>query len=175
MRTKYLLSIYDDEQTLMEAVPHIKSTGTSIYEVYSPFPIHGIDELLGYKRSRLPIAAFLFGVTGFSLGLLMQSYMLGFSKWRINIGGKPYLAWPDFVPVTFEITVLVTALGMVATYLLACKFFPGAPNLQPDLRVTNDRFVIAMKHNEVSQTMGDVSAFLKQHGAIEVREENIEL
>jgi hypothetical protein len=167
---KYILAFFDDEEPLMEAVKAIRKSGTKIHEVYSPFPIHGIDDLLGYSRSRLPKAAFLFGTLGFTLGLTMQAYMLGFSKWRINIGGKPYLAWPDFVPVTFEATVLITALGMVGTFLLSSYYFPGAPALQPDLRVTSDRFCIAIKADNANHDAADIA---RNYGAIEIRNEEI--
>ena len=175
MKNDYIIAIFDDEQPLMKAVTELRSNGTEIHEVYSPTPIHGIDPLLGYKRSRLGIAAFLFGTVGFMVGLGMQAYMLGYSKWKINIGGKPYLAWPDFVPVTFEATVLITALGMVGTFLLANKFFPGAPSLQPDSRVTDDKFCITIRADKVSSHLNDIDAHLKDLGAEEVRTEFIEL
>ena len=101
--------------------------------------------------------------------------MLGFSKWRINIGGKNYLAWPDFVPVTFELTVLITALGMVACFFLACRFFPGAPVYQPHPRITDDLFCIAIKESDVSSKVDNINSLLKEHGAIEVSHEEIEL
>ena len=175
MKNEYILAVYSDEVPLMEAVKKLRQGGTDIHEVYSPFPIHGIDPLLGYKRSRLGIAAFLFGTVGFMSGLGMQAYMLGFSKWRINIGGKPYLAWPDFVPVTFEATVLITSLGMVFTYLLACRFFPGAPALQPDERVTSDKLIIAIRSDKVSSQVNNIESHLKDLGAEEVSKEFIEL
>lgn len=171
----FILAFFDDEEPLMEAARQVRGTGTAIHEVYSPFPIHGIDPILGYKRSRLSVAAFLFGTVGFMSGLGMQAYMLGFSKWQINIGGKPYLAWPDFVPVTFEFTVLITALGMVGTFLYASRFVPGAPALQPDPRVTSDRLCIAIRESQLSSKIDDVDSFLAKYGAIEVRKEEIEL
>lgn len=171
-KDKFILAFFDDEEPLMEAAIAIRKSGTKIHEVYSPFPIHGIDDILGYSRSRLPKAAFLFGSVGFTLGLTMQAYMLGFSKWQINIGGKPYLAWPDFVPVTFEATVLITALGMVATFLLSSYYFPGAPILQPDLRITSDRFCIAMKAEDAQH---DAAEIAREYGAIEIRNQEITL
>ena len=74
----YLVGIFDDEDVLLHAVEQIRDKGVKIEEVYSPFPVHGLDEVLGYRRSRLPIAAFLFGLTGTGLALLMQIWMLGY-------------------------------------------------------------------------------------------------
>jgi len=123
MSKHYIIGVFGDEEPLLEAVKEVRASGTRIHEVYTPFPVHGLDELLGYKRSRLPKAAFLFGCLGFTLAITMQTWMLGID-WPMNIGGKPALAWPDFVPVSFELTVLITALGMVGTYLVACDFIP---------------------------------------------------
>ena len=113
----YLVGIFDDEDVLLHAVEQIRDKGVKIEEVYSPFPVHGLDEVLGYKRSRLPIAAFLFGLTGTGLALLMQIWMLGYD-WPMIIGGKNFASLPPFIPVTFELTVLLSALGMVATFLI---------------------------------------------------------
>lgn len=114
---KFLVGIFDDEDILLQGVGGIREKGVKIHEVYTPFPVHGLDEVLGYKRSRLPIAAFLFGLTGTGLALTMQIWMLGFD-WPMIIGGKNFVSLPPFIPVTFELTVLLSALGMVATFLL---------------------------------------------------------
>jgi hypothetical protein len=175
MKNKYLLGFFNDEEVLMHALEEVKKeTQAPIHEVYSPFPIHGIDDILGYKRTRLPIAAFLFGCVGLSCGLGMQTWMLGYD-WPMNIGGKPYLAWPDFVPVSFEFTVLITAFGMVGTFLLACGFFPGAPAKIPDPRVTDDLFCVAFNASAIGDKAQAISQALKHHGAIEVREQEVEL
>src|SRR6267154_2267406 len=85
----YLVGIFDDEDVLLHAVEQIREKGVRIEEVYSPFPVHGLDEVLGYRRSRLPIAAFMFGLTGTSLALIMQIWMLGYD-WPMIIGGKKF-------------------------------------------------------------------------------------
>ena len=104
----FLLGVFDDEDVLVNAVRTLRGKGVKIHEVFTPFPVHGLDEVLGYRRSRLPIAAFLFGMTGTSLALLMQFWMLGYD-WPMIIGGKPHSSLPPFIPVTFEFTVLLSA------------------------------------------------------------------
>ncbi|MFN3529828.1 MAG: DUF3341 domain-containing protein [Bacteroidia bacterium] len=169
---KYIIGTFNDEEPLLEAVKEVRATGTPIHECYTPFPVHGLDEALGYKRSRLPKAAFIFGCIGFSLALLMQAWMLGLN-WPMNIGGKPALAWPDFVPVTFELTVLITALGMVGTYLVASGFIPGNEAKMPDPRVTSHKFCIAIPSNTADYDM--INSLLLQLGAEEVEEKEVEL
>ena len=99
--THFILGVYEDEDVLLHAVKEVRSTGVKIHEVYSPYPVHGLEHVLGYKRSRLPIAAFLFGMLGTSLALTMQFYMMKFD-WPMIIGGKDFAAFPDFIPVSFE-------------------------------------------------------------------------
>jgi hypothetical protein len=172
MSKHYIIGVFGDEEPLLEAVKEVRASGTRIHEVYSPFPIHGMDELLGYKRSRLPKAAFLFGCLGLTLAVTMQAWMLGID-WPMNIGGKPSLAWPDFVPVSFELTVLITALGMVGTYLVVCDFIPGNEAKMPDLRVTNDKFCVAIERD--GHNAAAVTALLNRMGAEEVHEKELEL
>lgn len=169
---KYIIGTFLDEEPLLDAVKEVRATGTPIHECYTPFPVHGLDEALGYSRSRLPRAAFMFGVLGFSLGLSMQAWMLGFD-WPMNIGGKPALAWPDFVPVTFELTVLITALGMVGTYLVACGFIPGSEPKMPDPGVTSNKFCIAIPSNTAD--FDKINGLLQRHGADSVVEKEVEL
>src|SRR6187455_301102 len=131
----FLLGVIEDEDVLLHAVEEIRSNGVKIYEVFSPFPVHGLDEVLGYKRSRLPIAAFLFGLTGTSLALFTQIWMLGYD-WPMIIGGKNHASLPPFIPVTFEFTVLLSAFGMVITFLIVSDMKPYGWPRQFDLRST---------------------------------------
>jgi hypothetical protein len=167
----YLVGIFDDEDVLLHAVDQIRDKGVKIEEVYSPFPVHGLDEALGYKRSRLPIAAFMFGLTGTGLALIMQIWMLGYD-WPMIIGGKNFASLPPFIPVTFELTVLLSALGMVATFLIVSDMKPYHWPRQFDLRSTDDKHVMAIDlgANRLSKT--DIGRILKESGAQEVNEKN---
>src|SRR6187455_1410960 len=143
----FLVGIFNDEDVLLDGVTQIRKSGVKILEVYSPFPVHGLDEVLGYRRSRLPKAAFLFGLTGTSLALLMQIWMLGYD-WPMIIGGKNHVSLAPFIPVTFELTVLLSALGMVATFVLVSDLKPYNWPRQFDLRSTDDKHVMAIDLGE---------------------------
>src|SRR5262245_25346226 len=134
----FLVGIFDDEELVLDGVDKVRKSGVKIHEVFSPFPVHGLDERLGYKRTRLPVAAFLFGMTGTSLALLMQIWMLGFD-WPMIIGGKNFYSLPPFIPVTFELTVLLASLGMVGTFLIVSNLKPYAWPRQFDIRSTEDK------------------------------------
>lgn len=163
--------MYDDEDVLLQAVTKVRDKGVKIHEVYSPFPVHGLDTALGYKRTRLPIAAFLFGLTGTSLALLMQIWMLGYD-WPMIIGGKNFASLPPFIPVTFELTVLLSALGMVATFLIVSDMKPYRWPQQFDVRSTDDKHIMAIDLAKNRLKKEDIGALLKDSGAQEVNDKN---
>ena len=167
----FVVGIFEDEDVLLHAVEHTREKGLKIHEVYSPFPVHGLDEALGYKRSRLPIAAFLFGMTGTSLALLMQFWMLGYD-WPMIIGGKNHASLPPFIPVTFEMTVLLAAFGMVGTFFIASDMKPYKWPRQFDLRSTDDKHVVAVDLSANKMSKEEISALLKSLGASEVNQKN---
>jgi hypothetical protein len=167
----FIVGIFEDEEVLLKAVEDSRDKGVKIHEVYSPYPVHGLDEALGYKRSRLPIAAFLFGMTGTSLALLMQFWMLGYD-WPMIIGGKNHASLPPFVPVTFELTVLLAAFGMVGTFFIVSDMKPYKYPRQFDLRSTDDKHVMAIDLANNKLSKDELASILKSNGASEVNEKN---
>ena len=167
-----ILGIYNDEEILKEGAKHLRSKGIDIANVYSPFPIHGIDEIIGLKRTRISIAAFCYGLTGCSLALLMMWYMNVYD-WPMDIGGKPsfalYLNLPAFIPVTFESTVLCTAHGMALTFLLVSKILPGVTAANPDPRSTDDKFIMEIVAEDASKAT-QIIALLNEAKADEIKQ-----
>lgn len=164
----FIVGVFEDEDVLLDAVRAVRNTGVKIHEVYSPFPVHGLDEALGYKRSRLPVAAFLFGLTGTILALVMQIWMLGYD-WPMIIGGKDFAAIPPFIPVTFELTVLLASLGMVATFLIVSDMKPYGWPVQFDVRSTDDRHIMAIDlAANTAMSKENITKLLKDAGASEV-------
>ena len=143
-------AIYDDEEPLMETAKELRTKGIKVKEVFSPFPIHGIDALIGVPRTRIAICAFIYGITGMSLGTLMMWYM-NIHDWPTDIGGKPSFAYymnvPAFIPITFECTVFCAAHGMVITHFLRSWLIPGAKAKNPDPRTTDDKFLMIVEKN----------------------------
>jgi len=172
--THFVLGVYDDEDVLLHAVEEVRASGVKIDEVYSPYPVHGLDEVLGYKRSRLPIAAFLFGMLGTSLALTMQFYMMRFD-WPMIIGGKDYAAFPDFIPVTFEMTVLLAAFGMVGVFMISSNLKPWAQPRIFDVRSTDDKHIMAIDiANNSAMDLAKIEGILKSSGATEVNKKSFE-
>lgn len=169
----FVLGIYDDEDVLLSAVKKVRESGIKIQEVYSPFPVHGLDEVLGYRRTRLPIAAFMFGLLGTSLALLMQIWMLGFD-WPMIIGGKNFVSLPPFVPVTFELTVLLSALGMVGTFMIVSDLKPYKKARLMDIRITDDKHVMAIDLASNTLAKEDIRKIVNESGASEVNDKDFE-
>ncbi|MFQ3213684.1 MAG: hypothetical protein ACJAT1_001726 [Marivirga sp.] len=165
----YVYGIFDQEETLLSAVDKIRKSDVSIDECYTPYPVHGLDDALGYKRSRISIAAFLFGITGTGLAFLMMIYMMGID-WPMIIGGKDYVAIPSFVPVGFEVTVLFAAFGMVGTFFVVSNLKPYGKPKTFDIRSTDDKHVMAIDLARNKQSVDVLSALLKESGASEVNE-----
>ena len=172
MSTNTIYGIFDDEEVLLSSVKEIRSNNIEIKEVYSPFPVHGLDKALGLKETRIAITSFIYGCLGLILGSLMIYYMMQVD-WPQNIGGKPnwtfYHNVPAFVPVLFECTVLFAAHLMSITYLFRNGLFPGAKSDSPDERTTDDKFLMEI---EVEGDASAIKEMLKKTGATEINEKD---
>lgn len=166
---KTIHGIYDDEEQLMEGAKQFQSANIKVKDVFSPFPIHGLDGVLGLPRTRIAICAFIYGVTGTSLAILMTWYMM-VSDWPTDVGGKPsfwyYMNWPAFIPVTFELTVFCAAHGMAITFLLRSWLLPGVTPKNPDPRTTDNKFLMLLEVKAEDETK--IVNMLRQTGATEV-------
>ena len=177
MAEKVIYVMYDDEEVLKDGAKALVSKGIKIAEVFSPFPIHGIDPIIGIRNTRLGIMAFLYGLTGLMLATVgMRFFMV--TDWPMNIGGKPNFSYLEnmlaFVPVTFEFTVLCAAHGMAITYLLVNKTLPGMPAQNPDPRTTDDRFVMEIRMSDnLKSSEKEIDEILKNTGFVEIDKKEI--
>ncbi len=138
---KYVSVVFDDEAPMLEAVHKIRENSGQILDVLTPFPVHGLDQALGMRRSKIPVAGFICGAIGGLTGFLFQAWVFTVD-YPLVFGGKPYLSVPSFIPVTFEMTVLFTALGVVAALLIKSGLKPVKKFKPVNERITDDRFVI---------------------------------
>ncbi len=138
---KYISVVFEDEEPMLEAVYKIQENNEQILDVFTPFPVHGLDKALGMKRTKIPVAGFICGAIGGLLGFLFQAWVFTVD-YPLVFGGKPYLAVPSFIPVTFELTVLFTALGIVGAMLIRSRLKPSKKFDPVNDRITDDRFVI---------------------------------
>ena len=171
MADKILHALYDDDDKLMDAVKDLKASNFYIDEVYTPFPVHGLDKALGLKPTRLAILSFIYGCIGFSFAIFMMNYIM-IVDWPQNIGGKPSFSFlenlPAFIPVSFEFSVFCAAHGMVITYLLRNGTLPGMPATNPDPRTTDDKFVMEITTDTNSMNAQDLESEIKKTDVFEL-------
>jgi hypothetical protein len=177
MADKVIYAMYDDDDVLKDGAKKLVSKGVKVTEVFSPFPIHGIDPIIGIENTRLGIMAFIYGLTGLTLATLGMRYFM-IVYWPMNIGGKPNFSYLEnilsFVPISFEFTVLCAAHGMAITYFLRNKTLQGMPAQNPDPRTTDDRFVIELRTSENSQfTAKELEAMIKDTGIVELDQKDV--
>jgi len=166
--SKVIHAIYNDDDVLMAAVKKVKAERHHIEEIYTPFPVHGLDKAMGLAPTRIAIASFLYGCLGLTVAIVMMNFIM-IEDWPQNIGGKPSFSYlenmPAFVPIMFEMTVFFAAHLMVITFYLRSRMWPFKKAENPDLRTTDDHFLmeIAVHNNEK-----ELSALLKETGAVEI-------
>jgi len=169
MSHKVIHALYNDDDVLMDAVKQTRKAHHHIEEVYTPFPVHGLDKAMGLAPTRIAIAAFIYGCTGLSFAIwLLNNIMI--QDWPQDIGGKPSFSYlqnmPAFVPVMFEETVFFAAHLMVITFYMRSKLWPFKQAENPDVRTTDDHFLmeVAVNNNE-----SELTSFLQGTGAVEVK------
>lgn len=162
---KYAIACYDDEATLFPAVKKVRHSGYKLHDVYTPFAVHGLDQELGLKETDLHIAGFIFGILGTATALGFMTWIFT-TDWPTNYGGKPFFSLPAFIPITFELTVLFSAVGMTLTYCYLNQIMPGVKKHLFHPRQTDDYFVVAIEVTEPGSEL-EIVDFLKTTGAIE--------
>ncbi len=172
MKNKTLIGIFEEEENLLTACTKIREKGVSIRDVYMPYPVHGIEKAAGFKSSRLPIAALIFGVIGLACTLAFV-YWTSAISYPLRYGGKPYFGIPPFIIIGFLMTINIASFLSVATFLYRTKLYPGKESNIIDYRVTDDLFAVVIdKSPDISSdSFKEVESIFKMNGAIEIRKE----
>ena len=169
MSDKVIHAIYDDDDVLLKAVKEVREANHHIDEVYTPFPVHGLDKAMGLANTRIAITAFLYGITGLGFSVWMMNYMM-IDDWPQNIGGKPSFSYvenmPAFVPIMFELTVFFAAHLMVMTFYIRSKIGPWVEASNPDPRTTDNMFLMEVP---VTGDEKELETFLTKTGAVEIK------
>ncbi|VAW24177.1 ABC-type Fe3+ transport system protein; Molybdenum transport protein, putative [hydrothermal vent metagenome] len=169
MSSTTIQAIFDDDDVLLSAVKDLKAANYHIEEIFTPFPVHGLEKAAGLKNTRIAITSFIYGLIGLGFATWMMNFMM-VADWPQNIGGKPSFSFaensPAFIPIMFELTVFFAAHLMVITFYMRSKLWPFKKAENPDVRTTDDHFLL-----EVS-TINDVKTLenlLKDMGAKEIK------
>ena len=166
--SKIVHAIYNDDDVLLSAVKMVKDEKFHIEEIYTPFPVHGLDKAMGLEPTRIAIASFIYGCIGFTVSILMMNYIM-IEDWPMDIGGKPSFSYienmPSFVPIMFELTVFFAAHLMVITFYLRSRMWPFKNAENPDKRTTDDHFLMEIPVHNNEDTL---VALLSKTGAVEI-------
>ena len=151
MRQHWL--VFDDPEICLSAVRVLRGEGYRIADVHSPFPVHGIEDALGWRDTRLPYATFVGGAIGLTIAAVIQLWTHAVD-WPLNIGGKSQLALPALVPVAFELIVLLAAFATVGALLFKGGLLPSLsgrrPKTQPIDDVSDGAFVVKVVQGDAS-------------------------
>lgn len=170
MASKIFRALYNDDDILMNAVKKVREAKHHIEEVYTPFPVHGLDKALGLDETRLSMTAFLYGCLGLTVATVMMNYIM-IEDWPQDIGGKPSFTFiqnmPAFVPVMFEMTIFFAAHLMVITFYLRSKMWPFKKAENPLPSTTDATFLMEVLVKEGEEEA--LTELLLDTGAIEVQ------
>jgi hypothetical protein len=167
-----MLAEYTDPTALAHAAEKVRDAGYKKFDVYSPFPIHGMDEAMGIAPSKLGWIVIAHSLLGFLGGVFMIVWMMGVD-YPNNISGKPFLNFPAFVPVTYELTILLSAFGAV----FGMFFLNNLPRHNHPLfssdkfkRATDDSFFLVVEADDAQYQREKVQKLLKEAGAVHLEE-----
>lgn len=169
MSRRLLTGTFVREADVLGATEAARTRGYQIVDVFSPYAIHGLDRAMGLAPSRLTWACFAGGVTGLSIAVALELWTSAVD-WPLDVGGKPLASLPAFVPVAFELTILLAGLTVVAATFLRCGLVPGRRAELPIPRVTDDRFAVVLLENDAAFSASDARALFEQFGAVSVAE-----
>lgn len=170
MKTKPLiLGVFSDEDILMSALGHIRKKGLSVADVFSPYPIHGVEKAAGIKKTRMLTGALVFGILGLTLTLAFLYWSAAVS-YPLRYGGKPLISTPSWIVIGFVLTINVACFLSVVVFFVRSNLFPGREAVIIDKRVTDDKFIIAidLEAAEESTDKDGIAKLLIEHGAEEV-------
>lgn len=169
MASKVIQALYNDDDVLMHAVKKVRAEHHHIEEVYTPFPVHGLDKAMGLADTRIAITSFLYGCLGLTVAVVMMNFIM-IEDWPQDIGGKPSFSYlenmPAFVPIMFELTVFFAAHLMVITFYLRSRMWPFKKAENPDKRTTDDHFLMEIGLHDNENELADL---LWETGAVEVK------
>jgi len=168
MDEKLFLGIFSNENDILGATQSTRESGFKIHDVFTPYAVHGLDKAMGLKASWLTYACLIFAVAGLTLGLVVQ-FWIGSIDWPLNVGGKPFNSLPAYLPVMFEVTVLIGGLGVVFMLFVATKLYPGKKAKLLCEGITNNLFVIAVEQKDSSFDKNKIQNLWEKHNVLKIK------
>lgn len=165
-----LIAEFDTASQLLQATRRAYAAGYRVMDAYAPFPVEGLSDALGFHPKAVPLIGLFGGMLGAATGYGMQ-YFIHVISLPINVGGRPLNSWPSFIPPTFELGVLFSALGLFFGLLI----LNGHPepyhpvfNVEAFARASRDRFFLAVEARDPQFDADATRGFLLSLGPREV-------
>jgi hypothetical protein len=162
-----VLALFKEPAYLKQAAEKIRKLSITKTEAYTPFAVHGLEKAMGIKKSRISVVTLVMGLAGCALGFFFQVWTSAVD-WPINVGGKPLISWPAFIPITFETTILIGGVVTTLALYAICRL----PNFNPkilDPRLTNDHFGLWIDESDPNYKAIEVETIFKECNAVEIK------
>jgi hypothetical protein len=162
-----MAAIFTTEEAFLNAAKATYGAGFRKFDAISPYPVHGMEEACHIKRSWIPYVAMVMGLIGLTSGLAF-TYWTSVVNWPINVGGKPFFSLPAFIPIMFELTILLAALSAVVSLFIAT----GLPRIDPptiDPDLTCHKFAIFIPQNDSGYNESKIEDMFRTLGASEIK------
>ncbi len=170
MSARVLLATFAHEDDLLAATTAVRESGLRIVDAFTPYAVHGLDQAMGLKPSRLTWVCFICGMAG-ALGMLWFEHWTASVAWPIDVGGKPWNSLPSDVPVAFEAAVLLAGFGSVFALFAVSRLFPGKQSDPIRPRVTDDQFVLVIDESDAAFDVSAIELMLTRFNVIETEEQ----
>ena len=167
-----LLAEFETPDALLLAAQKAYATGYRKMDAYSPYPVEGLAEAIGFEKTRVPLVVLIGGIAGGLTAYAMQYYSAVWD-YPLNVGGRPLHSWPAFIPITFELTVLFAAFAAVFGMLLMNglpKPYHPVFNVPEFKLASQTRFFLCLEANDSQFRPAETRSFLETLGALAVRE-----
>ena len=163
-----LMAEFDSPEALLTAARRAFTAGFRRMDAYSPFPVNGLAEAIGFPHTRVPLIVLIGGLIGCLGGFYLQ-YWVAVIDYPINIGGRPFNSWPSFIPVTFELTILIAALsaffGVLALNRLPMPYHPVF-NVERFELASRNRFFLCIEASDSKFDLDHTRRFLDEIGSL---------
>jgi ActD protein len=170
----FLVATFHDAESLLRAVRPVRRENFRLYDVFAPYPIHGLDEAMGIRRTRLPFVTLGAGLAGLATALTLQ-FFTNIVDWPLNVGGKPDNSTLAFIPISFELTVLFAGLATVFAFFLRAKLYPGKKERLAAPGVTNEMFALVVRKPKSAAATRRALEIFAECGAVTVAEKEADL
>jgi hypothetical protein len=144
MLDRFVVATYSDPESLLRGVRALRENRFRIYDVYTPYPVHDLEHVMGLRRTRLPLVTLVAGASALLFAICFQFYT-SVLDWPLNVGGKPDNSSLAFVPICFEATVLIGGLSAFTALLFRARLFPGKKVRLPAIGLTDDKFALVLR------------------------------